>query len=97
MATIGFTSVAPRVVDENHGGSLPLVDRIQALLQVERPSIVGLLGDGKSTALRFVAEYFADDIASGRLPLAITRGRANSRMAQGLQSRAAMERQSGGR
>ncbi|MCC7334955.1 MAG: pentapeptide repeat-containing protein [Pirellulaceae bacterium] len=71
MATIGFTSIAPRVVDENHGGSIPLVDRIQALMQVERPSIVGLSGDGKSTALRFVAEYFADGIASGCLPLAI--------------------------
>ena len=71
MATIDFSAIAPRVVDVNHGGSIPLVDRIQALLQAKRLPIVALSGDGKTTALRFVAEYFADDIASGRLALAI--------------------------
>lgn len=71
MATIGFSVIAPRVVDENHGGSIPLVDRIQGLMQANRLPTVGLSGDGKSTALHFVAEYFADDIASGRLALAI--------------------------
>ncbi len=71
MTTTGFSAIAPRVVDRDRGGSVPLVDRIQGLMQAKRLPLVALSGDGRTTALRFVADYFADDIANGRLALAI--------------------------